>query len=53
MLIARNTEIDISEDLVAAAEELRYAALALGKVTGHVHVDDVLDELFKSFCIGK
>lgn len=45
--------IDPSVDLVGAAEELRYAAEALGKVTGQVRVDDILDELFSSFCIGK
>lgn len=38
---------------VEAAEELRYAALALGKVTGRVDVEDVLDALFAGFCIGK
>lgn len=45
--------IDPQEDLVGAAEELRYAAQALGKVTGQVQVDEILDELFSSFCIGK
>lgn len=49
----RPQDIDPSLDLVGAAEELRYAAEALGKVTGHVRVDDILDELFSSFCIGK
>lgn len=38
---------------VEAAEELRYAALALGRVTGRVDVEDVLDALFAGFCIGK
>ena len=47
------TGIDPQEDLVGAAEELRYAAQALGKVTGQVQVDEILDELFSSFCIGK
>jgi tRNA modification GTPase len=36
-----------------AAEELRLAARAVGQVTGRVDVDDVLDRLFSSFCIGK
>ena len=49
MLIA----IDPQADLVGAAEELRYAAQSLGKVTGQVQVDEILDELFSSFCIGK
>ncbi|KAH8830540.1 tRNA modification GTPase TrmE [Flagelloscypha sp. PMI_526] len=40
-------------DLVVAAEEVRYALQAIGRVTGHVDIEDVLDELFKGFCIGK
>jgi tRNA modification GTPase len=39
------------EELVA--EELRLAALALGRVTGRVNIEEVLDEIFKNFCIGK
>jgi tRNA modification GTPase len=34
-------------------EELRQAAQAVGKITGKIQVDDVLDVIFKSFCIGK
>jgi tRNA modification GTPase len=36
-----------------AAEELRLAATELGRVTGAVDVEDVLDVLFADFCIGK
>jgi tRNA modification GTPase len=35
------------------AEELRLAARALGRVTGRVDVEDVLDQVFRNFCIGK
>jgi tRNA modification GTPase len=35
------------------AEELRLAARALGRVTGRVDIEEVLDEIFKNFCIGK
>ena len=35
------------------AEEIRLATRAIGKITGNVSVDDVLDRLFASFCIGK
>ena len=35
------------------AEELRQAAQALGRLTGRVDVEDVLDKIFRDFCIGK
>ena len=38
-------------ELVAA--ELRLAARALGRITGAVDVEDILDRIFASFCIGK
>jgi tRNA modification GTPase len=39
------------EDIVA--EELRLAARELGRLTGKVDVEDVLDLIFRDFCIGK
>lgn len=36
-----------------AAEELRQAARALGRVAGTVDVEDLLDVVFRDFCIGK
>jgi tRNA modification GTPase len=36
-----------------AAEELRGAAVALGRLLGRVDVEDVLDAIFREFCIGK
>ena len=36
-----------------AAEELRHAVRALGRITGRVDVEDILDLIFKEFCIGK
>lgn len=35
------------------AEELRQAQQALGEITGEVSSDDLLGEIFSSFCIGK
>lgn len=36
-----------------AAAELRGALTELGKVVGAVYTDDLLDRIFKTFCIGK
>jgi len=35
------------------AEDLRLASLELGRVVGDIDVEDVLDHLFRDFCIGK
>lgn len=39
--------------LELAAEDLRLAVRALGRITGRVDVDDLLDVIFRDFCIGK
>jgi small GTP-binding protein domain len=52
----RRFEVRSGEGYVAldmAAEELRLAASELGRITGAVDVEDVLDVLFSDFCIGK
>ncbi|MBE0533395.1 MAG: tRNA uridine-5-carboxymethylaminomethyl(34) synthesis GTPase MnmE [Rhodospirillales bacterium] len=36
-----------------AAEDLRLATRALGRITGRVDVEDMLDVIFRDFCIGK
>jgi len=36
-----------------AAEDVRLAARALGRVTGRIDPEDVLDQVFAKFCIGK
>ena len=36
-----------------AAEDLRSAAHALGRLLGQVDVEDILDVIFREFCIGK
>ena len=36
-----------------AAEELRTAANELGRISGRVDVEELLDVIFRDFCIGK
>ncbi len=40
-------------DFDKAAEDLRLATRNLGKITGKVDVEDILDSIFNDFCIGK
>ena len=44
---------EVNEQLELASEELRYAARALGKVTGAIGIEDILDAIFSEFCVGK
>jgi tRNA modification GTPase len=39
------------EELVA--EELRHALAGLGRLTGRVDVEEILDVIFREFCVGK
>lgn len=48
--IAQN---DALGPLEIRAEELRLAADALGRITGAIDVEDLLDVIFSQFCIGK
>ncbi|KAJ9600798.1 hypothetical protein L9F63_001010 [Diploptera punctata] len=40
-------------DSVLAAQQLRKALRQIGKITGHVSTEQILDVIFKDFCIGK
>lgn len=40
-------------DLVLAAEQLRLATREIGKITGRIDVEELLDVIFEDFCIGK
>ena len=47
-------EVNVKEhDFALDAEELRLAAKWLGYTTGTITNEDVLDVIFKDFCIGK
>jgi len=43
----------IAPEVALAAEDLRIAVRALGRITGQVDVEDLLDIIFREFCIGK
>jgi tRNA modification GTPase len=43
----------LDKNIEFAAEDLRMAAREIGKITGRVEVDDILDVIFSGFCIGK
>lgn len=43
----------VHEQLELASEELRYAARSLGKVTGAIDTEDILEAIFSEFCVGK
>ncbi|XP_039890869.1 tRNA modification GTPase GTPBP3, mitochondrial isoform X1 [Simochromis diagramma] len=40
-------------DLALAAEGVRLAVTSLGRITGRVGAEEILDIIFKDFCIGK
>ncbi len=46
-------DIDLGSAPELAAEEYRRAADSLGRLTGQIDVEELLDSIFSSFCIGK
>ncbi len=42
-----------SKDIELRSEHLREAADSLGRITGRIDVEDLLDVIFSEFCIGK
>lgn len=46
-------QFSLDKEIELAAEDIRLAARGLGKITGRIEVDDILDKIFGSFCIGK
>lgn len=51
--MAALARFDPEAGIELAAEDLRAAAAAIGRITGRVDVDEVLDVVFREFCIGK
>jgi tRNA modification GTPase len=50
--VALDRAVDAGEPALLA-EDLRLAVRALGRITGKVDVEDLLDIVFRDFCIGK
>ena len=45
--------IDCNEQAEFLADGIRLAVLSLDSLIGSVGVEDLLDEIFSSFCLGK
>ena len=43
----------VAPEVALVAEDLRLALRALGRITGTVRVEELLDVIFRDFCIGK
>lgn len=48
---AARLALDIAPEM--AGDDLRRAAEALSRVTGEIGVEDILGQVFSTFCIGK
>ena len=51
LLSAKSIDLKVNSELMV--EELRLAINEIGKITGHVDVEEYLEVIFKDFCIGK
>ena len=49
--VQEGMETNLSGDLLAI--DLRQALYHLGEITGEITTDDLLDAIFRDFCIGK
>ncbi|MBQ8751269.1 MAG: tRNA uridine-5-carboxymethylaminomethyl(34) synthesis GTPase MnmE [Alphaproteobacteria bacterium] len=43
----------LDKEIELSAEDIRLACRSIGKITGHVEIDEILNNIFGSFCIGK
>ncbi len=51
--LTRIAALPATAELALVAEDLRLAVRAIGRITGRVGVEDLLDSIFSEFCIGK
>ena len=47
------SEFSFDKEIELSAEDIRLACREIGKITGRIEVNEVLDKIFGSFCIGK
>jgi tRNA modification GTPase len=52
-LSLRRSVAAIGQGEELAAEDLRAASYSLGRLLGRIDVEDILDVIFREFCIGK
>ncbi|KAH8247624.1 hypothetical protein KR038_007118 [Drosophila bunnanda] len=52
-IFLRDYSPDVYPDLAIAAAKLRNSVRCIERITGHVSCEDILDVVFKDFCIGK
>ena len=43
----------VAPEIELKAEDLRLSARALGRIVGKIETDELLDVVFRDFCIGK
>ena len=51
--LRRVSKTNLNNSPELASEDLRIAATAIGSITNSIDVEEILDDIFKSFCIGK
>lgn len=44
---------NLNKDIELSAEDIRMACREIGKITGRIEVNEILNKIFGSFCIGK
>jgi len=53
LALQRLTNVKLNNNPELAAEDLRVAATSIGSITNIIDVEEILDDIFNSFCIGK
>lgn len=53
LALKRVSTVDLNVNPELAAEDLRVAASCIGSITNMIDVEEILDDIFSKFCIGK